>query len=312
MKNLILGKYTNGNYDVVIFSDGTKIRRTEANKFVPAFPENADVKITDRCSQGCPFCYEGCTRGGRHAALVNPDGTFAQKWMDTLHPYTELAINGNDLDHPQLEEFLLKMQAKHIVVNVTVNQNQFMKNVKWLRYLTSVKMIYGVGVSLVNADDQDFIREFKTFDNAVLHTIAGILTLEQLQKFSDAGVKILILGYKVLGRGKDYIKKHLPDIEKNIFDLKDNLGWIVRHFKVLSFDNLAIEQLDVKKVLFTGREKEWEEFYMGDDGNFTLYIDAVGQKFAKNSRMEEEERFECGDLTMEEMFDTIRKEYGII
>ena len=51
----ILGIYKNGNYQVTILDDGTKIRRTEEDEFIPEFPENADVKITDKCCQGCPF-----------------------------------------------------------------------------------------------------------------------------------------------------------------------------------------------------------------------------------------------------------------
>ena len=49
----------------------------------------------------------------------------------------------------------------------------------------------------------------------------------------------------------------------------------------MSFDNLAIEQLNVKK-LFT--IEGWEKFYMGDDFCFTMYIDAVKQEYAPTSR----------------------------
>ena len=37
------------------------------------------------------------------------------------------------------------------------------------------------------------------------------------------------------------------------------------------------------KVYILNDKKEWEEFYMGDDGNFTMYIDLVNQEFAKSS-----------------------------
>lgn len=51
-----MNRYKNGNYIVTIMSDGTKIRMTEADEFIPAFAENCDVKITSKCSIGCPFC----------------------------------------------------------------------------------------------------------------------------------------------------------------------------------------------------------------------------------------------------------------
>ena len=29
--------------------------------------------------------------------------------------------------------------------------------------------------------------------------------------------------------------------------------------------------------------KQWDEFYMGDDGKFTMYVDAVKQEYARSS-----------------------------
>ena len=82
--------YKNGNYIVTILEDGTKIRITEENEFIPEFSENIDCKITDKCSQMCKFCYEGCTPDGKHSDL------FSFSFINTLHPYTEIALNGND------------------------------------------------------------------------------------------------------------------------------------------------------------------------------------------------------------------------
>lgn len=307
----IIGKYKNGNYNVTILSDGTKIRQTEADDFIPEFPENADVKITDKCSQGCPFCYEGCTKQGEHSYLMCEDGTFGQHWMYTLHPYTELAINGNDLDHPDLDKFLLKMQEMKIVVNVTVNQNQFMQHLDYLRYLVKYKMVYGVGVSLVDSSDDKFFEALKEFPNAVIHTIAGILGAEDIVILMKNHVKVLILGYKNLGRGINYKNNIYNHVEDYIKQLQFWLPKMVNECKVVSFDNLAIEQLGVKELLFKGKEDEWNEFYMGDDGNFTLYIDAVNQTFAKNSCMPKEERFPIDGRSMTDMFNFIRDRYGI-
>lgn len=307
----ILGQYKNGNYKVTILSDGTKIRETIYDEFIPEFPENADVKITDKCSQGCPFCYEGCTKQGEHSYLMCEDGTFGQHWMYTLHPYTELAINGNDLDHPDLDKFLLKMQSMKVVVNITVNQNQFMKHLDYLKYLTKYKMIYGLGVSLVDASDEKFFEALKSFPNAVVHTIAGILSSKDIILLMKNHVKVLILGYKNLGRGINYKNNVYNHVEDYIKQLQYWLPKMVDKCRVVSFDNLAIEQLGVKELLFKDKQKEWDEFYMGDDGNFTLYIDAVNQTFAKNSCMPADERFPIEGRSMTDMFNFIRDKYGI-
>ena len=58
---------------------------------------------------------------------------------------------------------------------------------------------------------------------------------------------------------------------------------------ILSFDNLAIEQLNIKR-LFT--DQGWNDFYMGDDFSFTMYIDAVKQEYAQTSRSKKRTKFE--------------------
>jgi hypothetical protein len=86
--------------------------------------------------------------------------------------------------------------------------------------------------------------------------------------------------------------------------LKENLGDIVPKFKVLSFDNLAIEQLDVRRLL---TQEEWDEFYAGDDGSHTYYIDMVERKFARSSTASFDKRYDLMD-SVDDMFKVIKKE----
>lgn len=269
----LLGVYKNGNYSVKILSDGTKIRETNDDDFIPAFAENCDVKITDRCDGGCPFCYEGCTPNGKHGDILN------YKFLDTLHPYTELAINGNDLTHHNLVPFLKKMKEKKIIVNMTVNQIHFEKHFGFIDSLVYNNLIYGLGVSL-REPTEDFVNKIKTFPNAVIHVINGILSEEDYEILKDNDLKMLILGYKHLRRGVDYYNSFYDSVQKKMTWLHGNLGEMLSHFNVISFDNLAIEQLDVKRLL---NAEQWAEFYMGDDGKFTFYIDMVEGTFGKNS-----------------------------
>ena len=266
--------YKNGNYIVKINTkNGTKIRETKDDEFIPAFAENCDVKITDKCDGGCPFCYEGCTPNGRHGDIMN------YKFLDTLHPHTELAINGNDLSHPDLFVFLQKMIDKKVIVNMTVNQIHFEKHYPLIRFLVQKKAIHGLGISL-REPTKEFVNMVKKFPNVVIHTINGILSSDDYEILKDNGLKVLILGYKQLRRGVDYYDSHEVDVCKKQDWLYDNLAEMLNHFEVVSFDNLAIEQLDVKRLL---NAEQWSEFYMGDDGNYTFYIDLVEGTFAKNS-----------------------------
>lgn len=289
----LLGAYKNGNYTVKVLSDGTKIRETEEDEFIPSFAENCDVKITDKCDGGCPFCYEGCTPNGRHGDILN------YKFLDTLHPYTELAINGNDLSHPDLFVFLQKMKDKNVIVNMTVNQIHFEKHYSLIKFLVDQKTIYGLGISL-REPTKEFVEKVKQFPNAVVHTINGILSLDDYEVLKDNGLKVLILGYKQLRRGIDYYNTYEDSVQKRMSWLYDNLEEMLKHFEVVSFDNLAIEQLDVKRLL---SDEQWSEFFMGQDSEFTFYIDMVEGTFGKNSLATE--RYPIMD-NIDDMFDRIR------
>ena len=290
----LLSKYNNGNYTVEIYDDGTKIRETEEETFEASFPENIDIKITNKCLNNCNFCFESSSPEGKHGNL-NVD------FIKSLHPYTELAIGGgNPLSHPDLHEFLKVLKENKIIANITIRQNDFLNNLELLKYYTDNKLLYGIGVSLIEPTD-DFIKEIQQFPNAVIHTIAGLLTKEQLIKLFNKKLKVLILGYKTRGKGENYKCEFEKDIFINIEFLKQNILKLTPLFKVVSFDNLAIEQLELQKQI---NPKVWEEFYMGDDGKHTMYVDLVKQTFSKNSLSEE--RFELMS-NIEEMFNIVKK-----
>ena len=240
-------------------------------------------------------CYEGCTANGKHGDL------FKYPFINTLHAYTELALNGNDLDHPDIEKFLEFLKEKKVFANITVNQNQFFANYDRIKDWQEKKMVYGIGVSLQNATDE-LIEKMNSIPNTVLHTIVGILSEADIMKLKDHNIKILLLGYKQLQRGVNYLNSHNDEVNKNKQYVYDNLSDITNWFKVVSFDNLAIEQLDVKRIV---PENEWEEFYMGDDGGYTFYIDMVKGEFSKNSIAQD--RYPIGEKTIDEMFQFIQE-----
>lgn len=240
-------------------------------------------------------CYEGCTANGKHGDL------FKYPFINTLHAYTELALNGNDLDHPDIEKFLEFLKEKKVFANITVNQNQFFANYDRIKDWQEKKMVYGIGVSLQNTTDE-LIEKMNSIPNTVLHTIVGILSEDDIMKLKDHGIKILLLGYKQLQRGVNYLNSHNDEVNKNKQYVYDTLSDITNWFKVVSFDNLAIEQLDVKRIV---PENEWEEFYMGDDGGYTFYIDMVKGEFSKNSIAQD--RYPIGEKTIDEMFQFIQE-----
>ena len=294
----LLGIYKNGNFTTKIFSDGTKVRETEDDEFNAAFAENMDIKISNYCDMGCKFCHEGSTRNGKHGDILN------EKFIDTLHPYQEVALGGGDAtSHPDLIPFLQKLKDKKVIVNMTVNQKHFEQKQDLIKKLVDEKLIYGIGVSLVNPTDE-FISLVKQYPNAVVHVINGVLRPSDVETLADNDLKMLILGYKHLRRGNEWYSEDHENIVTKQTWLKNNLADIISHFKVVSFDNLAIEQLNVQRLM---SKEEWDEFYMGDDGTMTYYIDMVERKFARSSTADFDKRYDLMD-SVDDMFRKIVSE----
>lgn len=242
-----------------------------------------DIKITNKCNMGCAFCHENSTCDGKHSDALN------SKFLETLPEWTECAYGGgNVLEYPDLVPLLRKSKNLHLISNITVNQKHFMENLSLLRELSKQKLIYGLGISLTNPYEEGFITAVKTFPNAVIHVINGVVTPAQLSALGCKDLKILILGYKEVRRGVAYKADvdHMVEFRKN--RLYASLPFIAEHnwFKTISFDNLALEQLEPKRFLS-------DEFYqthnLGDDGlmgeqtSASYYVDLVENVFARNS-----------------------------
>lgn len=285
----ILGHYQNGNYHTWIYSDGTKIRVSKEDDFKPEFAENMDIKICNRCDMGCPYCHEGSTPDGKLGDILN------EKFIDTLHPYQEVALGGgNVLEHPSLVPFLKKLQERKVIANVTLHQNHFLNNLEFIKSIIEQKLVYGVGVSLSNITP-DLIKAAQTIPNVVIHVIAGIVSAREIDELAGHGLKILFLGYKNLRRGHRFLECELDSVISSQEDLKAKIPALLcsnNYFDVISFDNLAIEQLNVKKLI---SQPEWERFYAGDEGSHTFYIDMVERKFAKSSTAAFDKRYDLLD-----------------
>ena len=297
----LLGRYKNGNVITTIYSDGTKERFTYDDEFHPVYAENMDIKICNRCDRGCPWCHEGSTPDGKLGDIMN------EKFIDTLHPYQEVALGGgNVLEHPDLIPFLYKLKDRKVIPNITLNQKHFEYSIDLVDDLISNKLIYGIGISLENPTTE-FIEKVKRFPNAVIHVINGIVDGLQISMMADQDLKILILGYKNLRRGANFISRERVEVKAHPYWLYKNLPDLINKFAVVSFDNLAIEQLAIKERWNELSDKPWDEFYAGDDGMNTYYIDMVDRKFARSSTADFDKRYDLLD-DVDEMFKVIKKE----
>ena len=290
----LIADYQNGNTNVKLYSNGTREMVTEDDEFDLDFPVSMDLSITKNCDGNCPYCYLGCSTSGEHGDILSP------KFLETIQPGTEIAINLNSCNHPQLLPFLQTMRKRNIIVNGSINQVHFMRYHAMLKRLCDNKLLWGLGISL-HKPTVEFVRLVKEFDNAVIHVINGIFDADDIEMLRDNDLKILILGYKPIGRGADYISENNVVIGMRQQYLHDVLPTMINKFALVSFDNLAIKQLDVKRIL---TDDQWETFYQGDEGSCSMYVDLVNSTFGVSSL--------CADSDMSPIMDDIKDMFAVV
>ncbi len=275
-----IAKYNNGNTTVTIMSDGTKVREYENTPEI-LHPESIDVKITNYCDMGCKFCHESSTTNGVHGDLSK-----LLEVISVLPAGVELAIGGgNPLSHPDLVEFLQELKSRGIIANITINQGHLKTYQDMILYLIKDNLVKGVGISITSNNFTYIKPILEATNNVVYHLIAGVNKIEVVEKLIELGeCKVLVLGYKLFGFG---VKYYTPEVDAELKRWYKALPAFIGKC-TLSFDNLAIEQLKVKR-LFT--HDGWNKFYMGDDFCFTMYIDAVKQEYAPTSRSDKRKSF---------------------
>lgn len=292
----LLHKYLNGNVTVEIYEDGTKIQEWPDNESPqPIYPNSFDLKITDYCDLGCKFCHEKSTMNGIHGDL-----DVMIKLVEQLPAGTEIAIGGgNPLSHPKLVPFLEKCKELGIICNLTVNYKHVSGAFYDLNKFINDKLVYGLGISINEFSNLELVESFDYTDNIVYHVIAGVEPISILEKIKETKIKkVLVLGYKDVGRGIKFHNEEVDHLKKEWYEqLPKYIGKI--H---LSFDNLAISQLNVRRFF---NKDSWNLFYCGSDGEFTFYIDLPNKEYAMSSTSPN--RKKLGNSIIE-MFQTIRSE----
>ena len=288
--------YQNGNYTVSINEKtGTKIREFDSIPN-PIYPEAIDLKITDYCDLGCPYCHEGSSIYGKHADL-----DYLFNILKDLPAGTEISVGGgNCLKHPELIPFLYNLTSIGLIPNITVNALHLNRYQYIINFLQENKLIYGLGITYNKAIDlTPFLNS-----NTVIHLVLGVHTIDDMYDLISKyeNLKVLLLGYKTKGRGINYKLKIQDTLEDNIYQWYTNLYKLFKASGLtLSFDNLAISQLDVERFF---EEEQYNTFYMGDDGLYTMYIDGVSKEFSISSTNPHKNKIKHSNI--KEIFHVVR------
>ena len=272
-----LHKYTNGDWDITLYEDGTLLKVTESNAPQYAHPITIDCLITKYCDMGCEYCHEASTKSGKHGDIHT-----LLEVLKELPKGVELAIGGgNPLSHPDILSFLKAVKQLGLYANLTINQGHMKRFKGLIDKIIAEELVKGIGISVLNKS----VVEYSHIPNVVYHLIAGIHDVNILDDIMlGSDTKVLILGFKDYGFGKKFSQE-----PKTLETIKNWKAFLPKYFAtaakgnrgIISFDNLALEQLHVKRFF---KEDTWEMLYQGDDFTQSMYIDAVNQEYAPTSR----------------------------
>ena len=202
---------------------------------------------------------------------------------------------GDPLSHPDLIWFLKELKSLGMVPNLTINQKHLQMRKDVIDQILKEDLVYGLGLSFWKIDDE--LKEFcKEKKDLIIHLISGIHPVSVIDEIKEFHNKVLVLGYKDYGFGKAHKVKHSAEVSQSLEQWSWGIGSCLKDIQI-SFDNLAVDQLDMKRFF---NANMWQERFLGEDGTLTFYIDAVKQQWAKNSTSPD--RFTMEGETIETAF----------
>lgn len=249
-----------------------------------ATPLLVDLKITDFCSFGCTYCYQGSTPAGKHADLGYIQ-SIAYKLREA--GIFEVAIGGGEpTTHPKFVEILRTFRSYGITPNFSTRNLAYFSNERLERVLD---IVGGFAVSIDSAEQAKAwskrLEEYnegnppvQSYDKVSIQYVLGSTPLSEFKKIvkeSKGFDSITLLGWKTTGRGKD-VAPH------------DYTGWLEiakKKFYTVGVDTCVaqrheglLKSADISECLYSLQE-----------GQQSMYIDAVLQRAGASSFVEEDQ-----------------------
>ena len=274
-------KYRNGNASVWLdLQDGTRIIEYPDNEPLTLdTPLNIDIRVSTQCPYGynaetkqstCAFCHE--------SALVNGQECDYQALLQVLKDArlprgTEIALGVNEITDGIIR-FIMRLYFMGLIVNVTMNERYILEyGDTGIRRL--LPYIFGLGISYRSLQGclllPDWIADYP---HTVIHVINGIDDFDDVKHLSVKYRKLLILGEKDFGFNRGKVDLNTPQHKQ----WKSNVMQLTKIFDIVSFDNLGLQQLEIRGKI---TNEEYKSFYQGEH---SMYINAVEQYFAPSSR----------------------------
>ncbi|UQN06551.1 radical SAM protein [Deinococcus sp. QL22] len=236
-------------------------------------PELLDVKLTDRCSVGCSFCYQDSRPDRDHARL--DDVAFIAQQAGQAGVF-EVALGGGEVsEFPPFLEVLRLFRQAGVVPNFTTRRPAWVAE-RWsdLRDLAG-----GFAVSVATAQEVEEVarlfpqgtrREGQVNLHLVMGTLSRPVTLDLIRRAGHHRLRVTLLGFKAVGRGAGYTARpHDWWVE--------DLPRYVQHAAVSIDTALAAQhESEMARLLQPGT-------YHVEEGRFSAYVDAVQMTLAPSS-----------------------------
>lgn len=278
----LVGRRDSRGYWTIFNQDtGTKIRFSfEGDLSVPEIsgtdaPELVDLKITDFCTAGCTYCYQGSTPKGRHADLET-----VERILDELARLRvfEVAIGGGEpTEHPHFSHILEYARKRGIVPNFST------RNLGWFSRTKLPRDMWGAcGFSVDGPEEARRViealgdEESLTFHYVVGSRPDGALGLVRSLRDSGAYHHVVLLAFKPVGRGVNHAV-HADPLLPVLQEVREHQGVL------LGFDTpLAAAQ---EALLKDVKVPSW--CYETTEGRYSMYIDAVERRAGPSSYCDE-------------------------
>lgn len=306
--------YINGNYIVKGMGYSRVKESLRVGEELKAdFPDSIDLKITNKCSIGCKFCHENSSLEGKSFDFKRTTSILSELPSKVK---IEIALGGGDLlENPQETYDLIKwLNNRGYCVNGTFNikslePNRIQNNIGLKKKI--ILDLNAIGISVTKAldinEENNLSLIFPSFSRLVFHVILGVIPPSDFKKLLDNDKRVLLLGYKTVGRGETFI----PNLsETDLGEYKRIIKEYIRKPRnryrtgSLGFDNLAVKQLDMKDIVDS---KTWKYFFLGEDFTSSMYIDAVSEQYAPTSYSDKSDRVGWNEMGLLEYFKTYHK-----
>lgn len=242
----------------------------DVSTFKPSFPYLADLKITNKCSKGCEYCYQASTSKGLDAPM-----TVVKDALDRLAQagVFELAIGGGEpTEHGRFADIIEYARLKGFIVNYTTKNSKISdKLVKAINKYVSCAALSFDGENL-----EDLLRlSLKLNVLKHIQIIPALLDKHAIDLVLDFCRKerytLTLLGYKYTGRGKNFS----VDLSKEW----ENVEYIINshnNVKLIGDTTLVSRYPELSK-------NTPKSHFHKHEGEFSLYIDACLKQYGVSS-----------------------------